>query len=442
MSGGNGLLTASAWLLGLAFAGYGAATILFAAKTVGGRLSQGQKFQKAGDWGVNLQLAALVLHFAGILTRWQGAGHWPTSNMYEFVGFMAFTSQLAFQVIIRMYRLHALGALLGPVGVFLMAYSYVFPPKVQPLVPALKSYWLPLHVSMAALGEGFFAVAFGAALMYLLRVRGMELAAQEKTEQEIAAAVPPAAAAGGMAPMAGGSATADALAAANAEWERIWGRRAMEVLFYLILVMVGFTILALGFRYAGFQWIFTSGGTYHLPPIIGPLGQGVGTKGTFLGVPLPLMEAPQWMRGKNMNTVLYSLVFGGILYGLVRRFITRGPIGDFLARRASGDPEMLDEISYRAVAIGYPVFTLGGLVFAMLWAKEAWGDYWFWDPKETWALIAWLTYSAYLHFRITRGWEGRKSAWLAVLGFGVVLFTLIGVNLLIVGVHSYAGGDM
>jgi ABC-type transport system involved in cytochrome c biogenesis permease subunit len=435
VNAGNGLLTLSAWLLGLAFVGYAAATILFAAKSVGGRFSQGHKFIKAGDWAVNLQLAAVVLHFAGILARWQGAGHWPTSNMYEFIGFMAFTSQLAFQVIIRMYRLHALGALLGPVGVFLMAYSYVFPPKVQPLVPALKSYWLPLHVSMAALGEGFFAVAFGSALMYLLRVRGMELAAEEKARGEIAAT-----ASSGAAPAAGPS--AEALAEARTDWERIWGRRGMEALFYIILVMVGFTILALAFRYAGFQWLFPSGSTYHLPPIIGPLGEAIGSKGNLFGfIPMPLFEAPIWMRGKHMNTMLYSLVFGGILYWAVRRFLTKGPIGDALARRTVGDPEMLDEISYRAVAIGYPVFTLGGLVFAMLWAKEAWGDYWFWDPKETWALIAWLVYSAYLHFRITRGWEGRKSAWIAVLGFGVVLFTLIGVNLLIVGVHSYAGGD-
>lgn len=424
------LLTISAWLLGGAFAGYLAATILFMSATVGARMSRGTRFARSAAWGGNAQLAGILMHFVAILARWQGAGHWPTSNMYEFVGFMAFTSMIAFQVIYRLYRFEVLGSLVMPVGVFLMAYSYVFPPKIQPLVPALKSYWLPLHVSMAALGEGFFAVAFGASLMYLLRVRGLELAAEAVGNSEVAAT--------STAPMAGGSA---AVAERRIDWGMV-GRRAMEVLFYVILVMVGFTMLALFFRYSGFQWLF-SNSTYHLPPIIGPVGSTIGEKGNLLGfIPMPLFGAPNWMRGKHMNTLLYSLLFGGFLYWVVRRFIARERIGDWLARKVTGDPDMLDEISYRAVAIGYPIFTLGGLVFAMIWAKEAWGDYWFWDPKETWALIAWLFYSAYLHFRITVGWTGRKSAWLAVLGFGVVLFTLIGVNLLIVGVHSYAGGDM
>ena len=422
------LVTASAWLLFLAFVGYVAATLFYASGFIGGRISQGAKFAKVGNWATNAHAAGVLFHAAAIIARWQGAGHWPTSNMYEFIGFMAFTSMLAFQVINRIFRMHLLGALVSPTGVFLMAYSYVFPPKVAPLVPALKSYWLPIHVSLAALGEGFFAVAFGAALLYLLRVRGLELAARDEVAATASGPLP-------------ATPTTLSREERQAPWERVWGQRAMEVLFYGMSVMLGFTLLALILRYSGFQWIFDTA-TYHLPPIIGPLGEAVGSKGSLLGLPLPLVEAPTWMRGKHMNTMLYSLVLGGLIYGFVRAFLTKGPVGDWLARRVSGDSETLDEISYRAVAIGYPVFTLGGLIFAMLWAKEAWGDYWFWDPKETWALIAWLTYTAYLHLRISRGWGGRRAAWVAVLGFGVILFTLIGVNLLIVGVHSYAGGDL
>jgi cytochrome c-type biogenesis protein CcsB len=103
------------------------------------------------------------------------------------------------------------------------------------------------------------------------------------------------------------------------------------------------------------------------------------------------------------------------------------------------DPDDLDEISYRAIAIGFPVFTLGALIFAMIWAQIAWSRFWGWDPKEVWALITWLFYSAYLHLRLSRGWQGTRSAWLAVVGFIIVLFTLIGVNLVIAGLHSYAG---
>ena len=434
MNSDSVLIAANQWLLLGAFAGYLSAALLFVSGALGTRFSAGVKFTRNASWAANAHLAGVIFHALGILARWQGAGHWPTSNMYEFIGFMAFTVGVAFQVIHRMYAMPVVGGLVSPLGVFLMAYSYVFPPKVTPLVPALKSYWMPLHVSMAALGEGFFAVAFGAALIYLLRVRGLELAEEDRTRAEVAATSTGA--------MAGASPAAGALVEPATPFERKWGRRGMEVLFYAVFVMVGFTLLALILRYAGFQWLFDNA-TYHLPPIIGPLGAAIGSKGNLFGfIPMPLFEAPTWMRGKHMNTMLYSLVVGYLLYAMARKFWTKGPIGDYLARRVSGDPEMLDEISYRAVAIGYPIFTLGGLVFAMLWAKEAWGDYWFWDPKETWALISWLFYSAYLHMRISLGWGGRKSSWMAVLGFGVILFTLIGVNLLIVGVHSYAGGDM
>jgi ABC-type transport system involved in cytochrome c biogenesis permease subunit len=424
------LVSLSQWLLGGAFLSYLAATLLFISGFIGHRISRGAKFARNGNWAVNAHLLGVLFHMGAILSRWQGAGHWPTSNMFEFIGFMTFTSMLAFQVICRMYNLPLLGSLVAPVGVFMMGYSYVFPAKVAPLVPALRSYWLPLHVSMAALGEGFFAVAFGAALLYLLRVRGLELAAADASRAEVAAA---------SLAMSGGS-HAPTEADVRSEWERIWGHRSLEVLFYLVLVIVGFTILALSFRYSGFQWIFDNS-TYRLPPLIGPAGEAIGGKGSVLGMPMPLVIAPAGWSGRQLNTLVYSLAAGGILYGLMRRFVTSGPIGDFLARRVSGDPELLDEISYRSVAIGYPIFTLGGLIFAMLWAKEAWGRYWFFDPKETWALIVWLAYSAYLHLRITKGWEGRKSAWVAVIGFGVVLFCLVGVNLLIVGLHSYAGGD-
>jgi ABC-type transport system involved in cytochrome c biogenesis permease subunit len=426
------LVTVSQWLLFATFFSYFAATLLYISGTLGQRLSHGERFAQNGRWGTAAHTLGVLLHGGAILTRWQGAGHWPTSNMYEFIGFMAFTSMLAFLVIHRMYRMYVVGALVAPVGLFLLAYSYVFPPKVAPLVPALKSYWLPMHVSLAAMGEGFFAVAFGAALLYLLRVRGMELAQAEANA--------------GAGAVAQGAATVwpqtQKIDPQEAEWEQKWGNRLMEGLFYLILVMVGWTLLALVFRWTGQQWIF-DGATYHLPPLIGPAGSAVGEKGSLLGlIPMPLVVAPVGLKGKNWNTLLYALAVGGLLYWIIRTWVTRGRIGDALARRVTGDPEVLDEVSYRAVAIGYPIFTLGGLIFAMLWAKEAWGRYWFFDPKETWALIAWLVYSAYLHFRITRGWEGRKSAWIAVLGFGVILFTLVGVNLLIVGLHSYAVGDM
>ena len=98
--------------------------------------------------------------------------------------------------------------------------------------------------------------------------------------------------------------------------------------------------------------------------------------------------------------------------------------------------EQLDQLMYKAVAIGFPAFTLATILGAA-WAAEAWGGYWSWDPKETWALIVWLVYGAWLHMRITHGWRGRVLAWWAVGGFLVTLFCFLGVNMYLSGLHSY-----
>lgn len=109
-------------------------------------------------------------------------------------------------------------------------------------------------------------------------------------------------------------------------------------------------------------------------------------------------------------------------------------------KRRRGDPllslELLDDISYKAVAIGLPFFTLGGLFFGAIWAKHAWGRYWSWDPKETFTLVTWLVYVLYLHMRVRYGWR-KRAAWIAVIGFILALFTFVGVSFLLRGLHSY-----
>jgi cytochrome c-type biogenesis protein CcsB len=97
--------------------------------------------------------------------------------------------------------------------------------------------------------------------------------------------------------------------------------------------------------------------------------------------------------------------------------------------------EILDEIVHRSILLGYPLLSLG-IITGAAWADYAWGSYWSWDPKETWSLITWLVYSAFLHARLARGWSGEKTAILSVVGFGAVLFTYFGVNYL-PGLHSY-----
>ena len=103
-------------------------------------------------------------------------------------------------------------------------------------------------------------------------------------------------------------------------------------------------------------------------------------------------------------------------------------------------PAMLDEIVYKSIAAGFPLFTVGGLLMGAVWANNTWGKYWTWDPKETWSLITWFVYALYLHARFVRGWRGKRTAILAVIGFIAVIFTYIGVNLALSGLHAYGSG--
>jgi cytochrome c-type biogenesis protein CcsB len=100
---------------------------------------------------------------------------------------------------------------------------------------------------------------------------------------------------------------------------------------------------------------------------------------------------------------------------------------------------VLDDLNYKAIMIGFPLLTLG-IITGAAWANYAWGTYWSWDPKETWSLIVWFVYAAFLHARITRGWVGRRAAWLSIIGFAATIFCYLGVNLVLSGLHSYGGG--
>ncbi|WP_424766109.1 cytochrome c biogenesis protein CcsA [Paenibacillus sp. sgz302251] len=361
----------------------------------------------------------LASHLTFFFTRWAGSGQIPTSNMYEFMTFLGMSIMIAFTIVYAIYRKTLLGMFSVPLAIIIIAYASVFPQEVQPLIPALNSVWLKVHVTTAALGEAFFAVGFAAGLMYLLRVVDFK----GKTKE--------------------------------ARRSQFW----VEFSLYSIIVIVGFIVAVFAFRGLGYEAHFTQSMSnidsrgvestttetvdYTLPPIVKPYNSEVVSMDSFLGMNAPILEAPDWMNGVNagrkLNTVIWSIIAGTLLYGLLR-LLFRKPLGAVIHPVMEGiDPEDLDEISYRAIAIGFPIFTLGALIFAMIWAEIAWGRFWGWDPKEVWALITWLYYSAYLHFRLSRGWQGKKSAWLAVIGFVIVLFTLVGVNLVIAGLHSYSG---
>src|SRR4030067_653128 len=123
------------------------------------------------------------------------------------------------------------------------------------------------------------------------------------------------------------------------------------------------------------------------------------------------------------------------MYLLQEKQVKRKKMGAMFKRLPSLD--VLDDINYRCLTIGFPLLTLG-IITGSIWAEYAWGSYWSWDPKETWSLITWLLYAALLHGRLTVGGRGRTAAILATLGFGAGLLTCLGVNLLLPGPPSYS----
>jgi cytochrome c-type biogenesis protein CcsB len=358
-----------------------------------------------GNIAITLSIAGVVIHIAFMISRIVVGGHFPTSNMFEFIAFLCFALVLAFIVIFAIYRTYVLGAFVMPFAVVLLAYAAVFPRDVQPLIPALQSHWLYIHVTTAALGQGAFAVSFVAGLIYLIYKVG--------------------------------------------NGEKSSHGKYLETTLVIIVMMLGFSIASLFFQAIGYKASFTheiDGNQvveeYQLPPIVAPHDSKAVTVESFLGFKDPLLEVPAWMKGENaaskFNSVIWGIVVGLVLYAIYLLIVRKNLYQLLYPLVKKLDPELLDEISYRGVAIGYPLFTLGALIFAMIWANEAWGRPWGWDPKETWAFITWMFYSAYLHLRLSRGWVGMKSSWLAVGGFVIIMLNLIVINLVISGLHSYA----
>ncbi|MCD5323040.1 MULTISPECIES: c-type cytochrome biogenesis protein CcsB [Pontibacillus] len=396
------LSTISSNLLYAAFFLYLIATFFF-----GGTIREKdvkQKVSKAGTIGIGITIVGFVAQVGYFITRWIASHHAPLSNLFEYTTFFGMMLVLAFIVIYFIYRLNILGLFVLPVALLVIAYASMFPSEISPLIPALNTHWLYIHVSTVSLGQAILAVSFAAGLLYLIKT----IDQTEKTKKT--------------------------------SW--------LEFIIYTIFAVIGFIVITSGFRLAGYEAAFdvppkegmteVSTVEYTLPPIVGPKDgtlQNNGGSG-------PLFEAPSWMKGekaaRKLNTMIWSLLVGLALYWLTRLLLRKRVAAAIQPKLTRVKPSLVDEVSYRAVAIGFPVFTLGGLIFAMIWAQIAWNRFWGWDPKEVWALITWLFYAVFLHLRLGAGWHGEKSAWLAVIGFAIIMFNLIAVNLVLAGLHSYA----
>ncbi|SDD46432.1 cytochrome c-type biogenesis protein CcsB [Terribacillus halophilus] len=378
----------SGHLLEAAFISYLVGVILFTWSAAKKR----QRYLERFAFGIT---AAGWLAQLGFFTlRWIYSGHAPVSNLFEFMTFFGMMLILVLLIMYRFYRFPLIAVTALVISILIIGCAAMFPREVAPLVPSLQSHWLYIHVTTAALGEAVLSVSFFVGFLYILHETNQEK--QHKTA------------------------------------------RVIEGFLVLILSVAGYVLLAFLFRMFGYTANVTGAEAsiiYQLPPFFVP--------SDTVSSPFPIqIMVPDWLRGENaaqkFNTMILSLLAGCVLYMLIRIF-TRKRIGAALQPLVRKLPKnALDDIGYRSVAVGFPIFTLGALIFAMIWAQQAWDRFWGWDPKEVWALVTWLFYAAYLHIRMQKGWQGIRSAWLAVIGFCIIMFNLLAVNLLIVGLHAYA----
>ena len=297
--------------------------------------------------GSRLTWVAVAMALIGTMVRWYESyllgpdiGHIPVSNLYEVFVLFCWMTALFYLYFEQQYGTRGMGAFVmlvvsAAVG-FLLWYTVVREAhEIQPLVPALKSWWMKLHVPANFVGYGTFALAAMVAFAYLIKSQAQETR---------------------------------------------WYKLAPLWIFGIVLCFV-----PLAFR----QSSAAAGGSY-------------------------------WL----VYFIIATLIVGGILLGR-RRIAERLP-----------SLEVLDDVMYKSIAVGFAFFTIA-TVLGALWAAEAWGGYWSWDPKETWALIVWLNYAAWLHMRLMKGLRGTVASWWALAGLGVTTFAFIGVNMFLSGLHSY-----
>ena len=392
------LLDISGNLLFVAFIAYLVGTFLFGGAIKERNDTAAARADKWGKLAIVVTIIGLVAHVGYFITRWIHTGHAPVSNMFEFTTAFGMFIVLSFVIIFFMYKVAALGVVALPVALLIIVYASMFPTEVSPLVPSLVSVWLEIHVMTAAFGQSIFAISFIAGLVYLLK--NVDVTKKSK--------------------------------------ERFW----LEVIMFVCVLVIGFAVATLSFKSIGYESKFgyvnnidqTVKETYTMPPLFG-FTNAVQLDEERMS---PLVTLPNIIDSRKATTLVWSLLFGSLLYGLYRLIVRKSISATVQPLVKRVNSQLMDEITYRAVLIAFPIFTLGALIFAMIWAQEAWGRYWGWDPKEVWALITFLFYAAFLHLRLSKGWEGKKSAWLAVIGFCIIMFNLVVVNLILAGLHSYA----
>jgi cytochrome c-type biogenesis protein CcsB len=218
-----------------------------------------------------------------------------------------------------------------------------------------------------------------------------------------------------------------------------WGN--MYEFITAITCMAVIVLLAVSLRYKAYYI-----GLFVLIPVVFALGLALTVIYTPAGALVPALQS-YWIAihvtAMIVATGLYIVgAVTTVMYLLADRHERRVAAGQ--PSRTTGimlhlpKPLILDRLSYRTILFAFPVWTFG-IMAGAIWADQAWGRYWGWDPKETWSFITWVVYAGFLHARATAGWRGRRAAYIQIVGFCCLMFNLIGINLWVTGLHSYAG---
>ncbi len=334
------LVTLQNWLDNGSFAVLFVTTLVYWSSAAFSQIPYLPAFGTAGMAIANLCMAALLG------ARWLEAGYFPLSNLYESLFFLAWGITTVHLIAESTSRSRLVGIVTTPVAMSIAAFATLsLPAGMQtsaPLVPALKSNWLMMHVSVMLLSYAALMVGSLLAIAFLVVTRGQ-----------------------------------------NVELK----------------------------------------------------GSSVGTGGYRNNAADRLKRTNEATAITTDMTQLMENNGRGSSTAVLERTTMQPPVEPLSPQRLSL-ADTLDNISYRMIGLGFPLLTIG-IIAGAVWANEAWGAPWSWDPKETWALITWLVFAAYLHARITREWQGRRPAILATTGFFVVWVCYLGVNLLGKGLHSY-----
>lgn len=380
-----------------------------------------------------LMTLGLLPQTIAIIARWINSDHVPLSNMYEYMSLMSWMAVIILLLLIWRYKRPLMGSFIAPLVFMLMVTASLLPKEVsQMLVPALQSYWITIHVTLAALGSGAFVVACAVSFIYLMKVHRREQTADIQRK--------------------------------SLQWWWV-SLAAFPIGLYIVLRIAGFNPIS--------TVIFRIGGSEiaGLGQLMISLGMGLPLGAIFLSMMYKSIIGKQdgSHYGANLFALTtFSLLLAGLLAGIGNTsglflLTERSPLRIFeffgvilvilwpvfficygllyrlrtsFADKIDFNLELLDEINYKAITLGYPLYTVGALFAGAIWAEQAWGSFWSWDPKEVGSLIIWLFYSGFLHARYNRQWKGSKAAVLAVFGFMMVILTFFG-NYFFGGQHSY-----